>query len=114
MKDKRGAVVAMSTHDGDILTMVSAPSFDPNAFVNGINANDYQKLSNARDRPLYNRAVRGLYPPASTIKPFMGLAGLEKGVVDTHYSIYDPGWFRLPGVSHAYRDWKKLVTELSI
>ncbi|HHF7347172.1 TPA: penicillin-binding protein 2 [Legionella feeleii] len=107
MKDKRGAVVAMSTHGGDILTMVSAPSFDPNAFVNGINASDYQKLSNARDRPLYNRAVRGLYPPASTIKPFMGLAGLEKGVVDTHYSIYDPGWFRLPGVSHAYRDWKK-------
>lgn len=107
LKDKRGAVVAMSTHGGDILAMVSAPSFDPNAFVNGINASDYQKLSNARDRPLYNRAVRGLYPPASTIKPFMGLAGLEKGVVDTHYSIYDPGWFRLPGVSHAYRDWKK-------
>lgn len=107
MKDKRGAVVVMSTHNGDILAMVSAPSFDPNTFVNGINGADYQKLATARDRPLYNRAVRGLYPPASTIKPFIGLAGLEKGVVDTHYSIYDPGWFRLPGVSHAYRDWKK-------
>ncbi|KTD30630.1 penicillin-binding protein 2 [Legionella maceachernii] len=107
MKDKRGAVVALSTHDGDILAMVSAPSFDPNLFVNGISAEDYKRLATARDRPLYNRAVRGLYPPASTIKPFMGLAGLEKGVVDTTYSIHDPGWFRLPGVSHPYRDWKK-------
>ncbi|WP_028387831.1 penicillin-binding protein 2 [Legionella fairfieldensis] len=107
MKDKRGAVVAMSTHGGDILAMVSSPSYDPNAFVNGINSTDYQKLATARDRPLYNRAVRGLYPPASTIKPFMGLAGLEKGVVDSNFSIYDPGWFRLPGVSHPYRDWKK-------
>jgi penicillin-binding protein 2 len=107
MKDKRGAVVVLSTHGGDILAMVSAPSFDPNLFVNGISTEDYKTLATARDRPLYNRAVRGLYPPASTIKPFMGLAGLEKGVVDTSYSIHDPGWFRLPGVSHAYRDWKK-------
>ena len=107
MKDKRGAVVALNTRGGDILAMVSAPSFDPNAFVNGISASDYNKLAMARDRPLYNRAVRGLYPPASTIKPFMGLAGLETGVIDTHFSIYDPGWYRLPGVSHPYRDWKK-------
>ncbi|CDZ79249.1 Sporulation-specific penicillin-binding protein [Legionella massiliensis] len=107
LKEKRGAVVAMSTQGGEILAMVSSPSFDPNAFVNGISSNEYNKLATARDRPLYNRAVRGLYPPASTIKPFMGLAGLEKGVVDTHFSIYDPGWFRLPGVSHPYRDWKK-------
>ncbi|KTC78248.1 penicillin-binding protein 2 [Legionella brunensis] len=107
LKDKRGAVVAMNTRNGEILALVSSPSFDPNIFVNGITANEYQKLATAQDRPLYNRAVRGLYPPASTIKPFMGLAGLEKGVVDAGYSIYDPGWFRLPGVSHAYRDWKK-------
>lgn len=107
MKDKRGAVVVMDTHKGNILAMVSAPSFDPNVFVNGINTADYQMLSNSRDRPLYNRAVRGLYPPASTVKPFVGLAGLEKGVIGTEFSIYDPGWFRLPGVSHAYKDWKK-------
>lgn len=107
MKDKRGAVVAMSTHGGEILAMVSMPSFDPNAFVNGISANEYKTLATAENRPLFNRAVRGLYPPGSTIKPFMGLAGLEKGVVDTKYAIYDPGWYRLPGISHAYRDWKK-------
>lgn len=107
MEGKRGAVVAINTKNGDILTMVSAPGFDPNLFVNGINAKDYQLLSLAKNRPLYNRAVRGLYPPASTIKPFVALTGLEKGVVDTSYSIYDPGWFKLPNISHAYRDWKK-------
>lgn len=107
MQDKRGAVVVMSTQGGEILALVSAPSFDPNAFVNGISSADYKALATAPERPLYNRAVRGLYPPASTIKPFMGLAGLEKGIIDTKFSIYDPGWFRLPGVSHAYRDWKK-------
>ncbi|KTC98117.1 penicillin-binding protein 2 [Legionella erythra] len=107
MKDKRGAVVVMTARGGEILTMVSSPSYDPNVFVNGIKSADYQKLSDTHDRPLYNRAVRGLYPPASTVKPYVGLAGLEKGVIDTGFSVYDPGWFRLPGVSHAYRDWKK-------
>lgn len=107
MKDKRGAVVVISTRNGDILAMVSSPSYDPNIFVNGIKTSDYQMLSNTRDRPLYNRAVRGLYPPASTVKPFVGLAGLEKGVIDVNYNVYDPGWYRLPGVSHAYKDWKR-------
>ncbi|MDI9819902.1 MULTISPECIES: penicillin-binding protein 2 [unclassified Legionella] len=107
LKDKRGAVVAIDPHNGDILAMASSPSFDPNIFVKGITSKDYQNLAAAREKPLYNRAVRGLYPPASTIKPFMGIAGLEKGVIDSHYSIYDPGWFKLPGISHAYRDWKK-------
>lgn len=107
LKDKRGAIVIINPQNGEILAMVSSPSYDPNQFVNGITFKEYQKLATARERPLFNRAVRGLYPPASTIKPFMGLAGLEKGVIDAKYSIYDPGWFRLPGISHAYRDWKK-------
>lgn len=107
LKDKRGAVVAINTSNGDILAMVSSPSYDPNVFVNGINSENYQKLANSKDRPLYNRAVRGLYPPASTIKPFVALAGLENGVVDTSFKVYDPGWYKLPNSSHAYRDWKK-------
>lgn len=107
LEGHRGAVVAINTLGGDILALVSTPSFDPNAFVNGISSKDYQKLSNARERPLYNRAVRGLYPPASTVKPFMGLAGLEKGIIDPNYAIYDPGWFKLPGVSRPYKDWRK-------
>ena len=107
LKDKRGAVVAINVTNGDILAMVSSPSYDPNVFVNGINTQNYQKLANSKDRPLYNRAVRGLYPPASTIKPYIALAGLENGVVDTSFKIYDPGWYKLPNSTHAYRDWKK-------
>ncbi|MCX7117253.1 MAG: penicillin-binding protein 2 [Legionellales bacterium] len=106
MQEKRGAVVVMGANNGDILAMVSAPSFDPNLFVNGIQQKEYQLLMNAQDRPLYHRAVRGLYPPASTIKPFMAIAGLEKGTITPDTKIYDPGWYRLPGISHAYRDWK--------
>lgn len=105
--NKRGAVVAIDSTNGEILAMASSPSYDPNIFVNGINAQEYNKLANAKERPLFNRAVRGLYPPASTIKPYIALTGLEKGVVDTNFGIYDPGWFKLPNVSHAYRDWKK-------
>jgi penicillin-binding protein 2 len=107
MKDKRGAVVLLNAKNGDIITMVSSPSYDPNTFVQGITNHDYQQLANAQEKPLYNRAVRGLYPPASTIKPFIALAGLEKGVIDTNVHIIDPGWFTLPGVRHRYRDWKK-------
>lgn len=107
MQDKRGAVVAMNVKNGDILAMVSSPSYDPNLFVNGISNKDYQLLSNTQDRPLFNRAVRGLYPPASTVKPFIAIAGLEKGVVTPDTTIYDPGWYRLPGVRHIYHDWKR-------
>lgn len=107
LQDAHGAVVAMRVDNGDILALVSTPSFDPNLFVNGVSHSDYQALSNAENRPLYNRAVRGLYPPASTVKPFLALAGLEKNVVTPATSIYDPGWYRLPGVKHFYRDWKR-------
>ncbi len=107
LKGKRGALVVMNVNNGDILAMTSSPSFDPNLFVNGISSKDYQLLSNAVDKPLYNRAVRGLYPPASTVKPFVAIAGLEHGVITPDTKIYDPGWYRLPGVQHKYRDWKR-------
>ncbi len=107
LKDKRGAVVAINSQNGEILAMVSSPSYDPNIFVNGISNKDYQQLANAPDKPLYNRAVRGLYPPASTLKPFIAITGLEKGFVTPSTKIYDPGWYRIPGVSHKYRDWKR-------
>jgi penicillin-binding protein 2 len=107
MRGVRGALVAIDTKNGGILTMVSTPSYDPNLFVNGISTKDYQKLTDAHERPLYNRAVRGLYPPASTIKPFMAIAGLEKETITPDTKIYDPGWYKLPNVSHLYRDWKR-------
>ncbi|HAT6363798.1 TPA: penicillin-binding protein 2 [Legionella pneumophila] len=107
LKDKRGAVVVINSRNGEILTMVSSPSFDPNIFVSGVSKTDYKVLSNALQRPLFNRAVRGVYPPASTIKPFVGLAGLDKGFITTTTEIYDPGKYKLPTSSHIYRDWKK-------
>ncbi|CAM2800359.1 penicillin-binding protein 2 [Legionella worsleiensis] len=107
LKGKRGAIVVIDSHNGELLAMVSSPSFDPNIFVGGVSTKDYKILSNALQRPLFNRAVRGVYPPASTIKPFVGLAGLDKGFVTTSSEIWDPGKFKLPTASHVYRDWKK-------
>jgi penicillin-binding protein 2 len=107
MKGNRGAVVVMSANKGEILALVSAPSFDPNHFVNGISNKNYNALANAPDKPLFNRAVRGLYPPASTVKPFVAIAGLEKGYITPSETIYDPGWYQLPGIQHKFRDWKR-------
>jgi penicillin-binding protein 2 len=106
LEGKRGSVVVMSTHLGDVLAMASSPAFNPNLFVNGISKKDYDILSHSPDRPLYNRAVRGQYPPASTVKPFIALAGLEKEVISAETQYYDPGWYKLPGVKHPYRCWK--------
>lgn len=107
LKGKRGAVVILDTTNGDILAMASAPSYDPNLFVNGISKQTYRQLANADDKPLFNRAVRGLYPPASTIKPFIALAGLDKEIITPKLKVFDPGWYRLPGIAHQYRDWKR-------
>lgn len=106
-QDKEGAAVVMDVTNGEILALVSAPSYNPNDFVRGMTQQQYQTLTNAPKKPLYHRAVRGLYPPASTVKPFIALAGIEKGVVDENTTIYDPGWYRLPGITHLYRDWKR-------
>lgn len=107
LKDRRGAIVVMAASNGDILSMASSPSYDPNLFVHGISNKQYHQLANAPDRPLYNRAVRGLYPPASTVKPFIALAGLDRGFITSNTQVYDPGWYRLPGVSHQYRCWQR-------
>ncbi len=107
LRGKEGAVAVLDVTNGDVLALVSTPSYDPNQFVHGMTQAHYDALINAPEKPLYHRAIRGLYPPASTIKPFIALAGLEKGIVDEHTTIYDPGWYRLPGISHLYRDWKR-------
>lgn len=103
----RGAIVAIEPATGQVLAMVSQPGFDPNVFVTGISQPDYQALQSSPDRPLYDRALRGLYPLASTIKPFFALQGLETGVITEFTSIYDPGWFELPNYSRHFRDWRK-------
>lgn len=103
----RGAIVAIEPATGQVLAMVSQPGFDPNLFVTGINQTDYHALQSSPDRPLYDRALRGLYPFASTIKPYYALQGLETGVITEFTSIYDPGWFELPNYSRHFRDWRK-------
>ncbi|MCB1876084.1 MAG: penicillin-binding protein 2 [Chromatiales bacterium] len=102
-----GAIVALDPRDGAVLALVSKPGYDPNPFVNGISVKDYNALNRSRDKPLFNRVLRGQYPPGSTIKPLVGLGGLEFGVTDTNTTTFCPGYFRLPGSSHRYRDWKR-------
>ncbi|MCG2572972.1 penicillin-binding protein 2 [Acinetobacter sp. ME22] len=104
---RRGAIVAMDPRTGEILAMVSSPSFNPNLFVSGISTKDYVGLRDNLDQPLYNRALQGVYPPGSTIKPVEGLGGINYGVIDWSTTINDPGYFHLPGDSHKFRDWKK-------
>jgi len=106
-QDFRGALVAIDPKTGEILALVSKPGFDPNLFVDGIDPQNWDALNNSPDKPLNNRALRGQYPPGSTIKPFMGLAGLEYKKRTPEYAISDPGFFSLPGVPHRYRDHKK-------
>ncbi|MBA6337795.1 MULTISPECIES: penicillin-binding protein 2 [unclassified Colwellia] len=102
---KRGAVVAIDPRSGEILAMYSNPSYDGNLFVHGISSKNYRKLLNPKnDRPLLNRSVQG-YPPASTVKPLLGLTGLEAGVITNESRFYDPGWFQLKGLERKYRDW---------
>lgn len=102
---RRGAVVAIDPLSGGVLALVSTPSFDSNLFVNGISSRDYNALRNSPDVPLFNRAVQGQYPPGSTIKPMIAMAGLEAGLIDPEFTVPDPGWYRLPGDRRRYRDW---------
>ncbi|MBT8447346.1 MAG: penicillin-binding protein 2, partial [Gammaproteobacteria bacterium] len=104
---RRGAIVAIDPETGGVLAMASAPSFDPNLFVNGIGRSAYAALRDSPDRPLFNRALQGQYPPGSTIKPLVALAGLELGHRHADDATSCPGWYRLPGESHRYRDWLK-------
>lgn len=103
----RGALVAIDPNNGEVLAFVSKPGYDPSLFIDGIDTQSWDELNNSPDTPLNNRALRGQYPPGSTIKPFMALAGLHYGERAPDLTISDPGYFTLPGSSHQYRDWKK-------
>tara|TARA_A100001391_G_scaffold164665_1_gene124394 strand:+ start:6385 stop:8274 length:1890 start_codon:yes stop_codon:yes gene_type:complete len=105
--DRRGAVVAIDPRDGSVLAFVSRPGFEPNLFVNGISHQDYARYREDHDNPLFNRALQGRYPPGSTVKPFIGLAGLDAGVTDWQRTIFDPGYYQLEDNPHRYRDWKR-------
>ena len=104
---RRGAVVALDPMTGEVLAMVSQPSFDPNLFVTGISFKAYAELRDSIDRPLFNRILRGLYPPGSTIKPAVAIAGLDSGVISATSRVYDPGYYQLPNYDHKYRNWNR-------
>ncbi len=104
--DYRGSMVAIEPDTGGVLALVSRPGFDPNLFVEGIDPEHWSALNDSPDHPLNNRALQGVYPPGSTFKPFMALAGLELGKRTPGYSISDPGYFVLGGSGHVFRDWK--------
>ena len=102
--DRDGAAVAVDPRTGEVLAMVSLPQFDPNLFVNGISHADYNALTSNMSRPLFNRNVHGGSPPGSTIKPFMGLAGLESGMRKPEDRILSTGVFRIRGGGRGYGD----------
>lgn len=105
--DRRGSVVAIEPETGGVLALVSSPSYDPNPFVGGIGYKAYAALRDDIDRPLYNRAVRGQYPPGSTVKQFVALAGLATGVTTKGDHKYCGGYYQLPGHTHRYRCWRR-------
>lgn len=102
-----GSVVAIEPATGKVLALASNPSFDPNPFIHGIGKNEYDALQKDPERPLYDRSLRGLYPPGSTVKPFEALAGMEILGLSPAQRTHCPGFYRLPGSSHNYRDWRK-------
>ncbi|MDE2056214.1 MAG: penicillin-binding protein 2 [Betaproteobacteria bacterium] len=104
--DHRGALVAIDPKTGEILAFVSQPGFDTNLFVDGIDQEHWTELNDSPNKPLNDRALRGQYPPGSTIKPLMALLALNSGVRNADTKISDPGYYALPGSTHHYRDWR--------
>jgi penicillin-binding protein 2 len=106
LEGRRGAAVAIDPWTGEILALVSAPTFDPNLFALGMSTSQFAALQNDLARPLFNRAIRGAYPPGSTIKPMLALAALETGATNLERRSFCRGYFMLPNTTHRYRDWK--------
>ena len=105
MAGKKGSVVALDPRNGEILTMISMPSFDPTAISLGLTQSDFDKLNKDKKRPLFNRAIAGQYPPGSTVKPMLALGALDMGIVDSEYYLPCEGEFKLPNYSRPFRDW---------
>ncbi|ELD1797778.1 penicillin-binding protein 2 [Vibrio fluvialis] len=103
---RRGSAVVLDPKDNGVLAMVSSPSYDPNAFVHGISGKEYRELLNDKDRPLVNRTTLGIYPPGSTVKPFIAVSALEEGVITPNTTRNDPGYWRIPNSkTRPFRDW---------
>jgi len=106
LEGRRGAIVALDPWSGEILALVSAPTFDPNLFAAGMSSSQFAELQDNLDQPLFHRAIRGAYPPGSTIKPMLAIAALETGATNLTRKTMCRGYFMLPNTTHRYRDWK--------
>ena len=107
LNNRKGAVVAIDIKDGSIVTLFSSPTFSTNQLVNGILQKDLDKLLFSQEKPFFNRALKGRYPPASSIKPAIAMFGIDQGLIDWNFSIFDEGFFTLPEDGRIYRDWKE-------
>jgi Cell division protein FtsI/penicillin-binding protein 2 len=107
LSGKRGSIVAVDVKNGEVLALVSTPIYNPNWFVNGISHANYKSLQTSKDIPQLNRSIQGLYPPGSTIKPMVALAGLEEGVITNKSKTFCPGYYKLPNVKRKFNDWKR-------
>ena len=105
--NRKGAVVAVDIKDGSIVTLFSSPTFSTNQLANGILKKDFDQLLSSNEKPFFNRALKGRYPPASAIKPAIAMYGIEEGLIDWNFSIFDEGFFTLPEDGRIYRDWKE-------
>ena len=107
MQGRRGAIVAVDIQTGSIVTLFSSPTFSSNKLSNGISQDEFKTLIESPDKPFFDRAMRGRYPPASAIKPAIAIYGLDNRLIDWKFSIEDPGFFVLPEDGRIYRDWKE-------
>ena len=103
----RGVIALIDVNDGSVLSLASTPSFNPNWFVNGISLKLYKELKDNEDLPLFDRSTKGLYPPGSTIKPMVALAGLEQKNITIKHSVFCPGFYKLTDYSRKFNDWKR-------
>ena len=106
LANKQGAIVAIDVKTGDILALASNPSYDPNLFIQGINQETFQKLTTAPNQPLFNRAIKGQYPPGSIVKPLVALQALDHKIITAREHIYDPGYYKLNEDGRIFRDWQ--------
>lgn len=105
LEEYKGSVVVIDPNNGEVLAFVSKPGYNPNLFVQGIDASTYRDLRDSPERPLFNRALQGQYAPGSTVKPFIALQGLELGTISSSFSLFDPGWYQLSSGGRLFRDW---------
>ncbi|QJC32953.1 penicillin-binding protein 2 [Enterobacteriaceae endosymbiont of Donacia semicuprea] len=107
MTNIKGAVIVSNPRNGDILAMVSTPSYDPNLFINSFKNQNLNILLKNNNHPLVNRVIQGIYPPASTVKPYLSLVALDLNLIDENTILFDPGFWKIPKVNQIYKDWKK-------